>query len=354
MVAKRHRVAVIPGDGIGQEVIPAALSVLEAVASRCGFGLDLVEFPWGCAYYAKHHRMMAADAFDQLAEFPVIYFGAVGDPSVPDHIAVWELILPLRQRFDQYVNLRPMRLFPGVTSPLANRGPADIDMVCVRENSEGEYAGIGGRIHAGTPHEAVEQAGLFTRHGIDRIARYAFELASTRPRRELASATKSNALQHSMVLWDTVVDEVRREYPTVNFRKYHVDALAARMVTHPQTVDVIVASNLFGDILTDLGAAISGSLGLAASGNINPERTFPSMFEPIHGSAPDIKGKGIANPIGAIWAGAMMLNHLGEHEGHDMIVAAITRVLTSGETKTPDLGGKAGTKEMAAAIQAAV
>jgi tartrate dehydrogenase/decarboxylase/D-malate dehydrogenase len=195
---------------------------------------------------------------------------------------------------------------------------------------------------------------LFTRHGIDRIARYAFELASTRPRRELASATKSNALQHSMVLWDTVVDEVRREYPTVNFRKYHVDALAARMVTHPQTVDVIVASNLFGDILTDLGAAISGSLGLAASGNINPERTFPSMFEPIHGSAPDIKGKGIANPIGAIWAGAMMLNHLGEHEGHDMIVAAITRVLTSGETKTPDLGGKAGTKEMAAAIQAAV
>ena len=274
-MAATHRIAVIPGDGIGQEVIPAALTVLEAVASRGGFAFDLVEFPYGCAYYAKHGRMMAADAFDRLAEFPAIYFGAVGDPSVPDHIAVWELILPLRQRFDQYVNLRPMRLFPGVNSPLANRGPADIDMICVRENSEGEYAGIGGKIHAGTPYEAAEQAGLFTRHGISRIARYAFELASKRPRRELASATKSNALQHSMVLWDTVVDEVRKDYPNVAFKKYHVDALAARMVTHPQTLDVIVASNLFGDILTDLGAAISGSLGLAASGNINPEGKYP-------------------------------------------------------------------------------
>jgi tartrate dehydrogenase/decarboxylase / D-malate dehydrogenase len=354
MTAKRHKVAVIPGDGIGQEVIPAALSVLEAVASRCSFAFDLVEFPWGCAYYAKNKRMMAPEAFEQLAEFPVIYFGAVGDPSVPDHIAVWELILPLRQRFDQYVNLRPMRLFPGVRSPLADRGPSDIDMICVRENSEGEYAGIGGRVHAGTPHETVEQAGLFTRHAIDRIARYAFTLASTRPRRELASATKSNALQHSMVLWDTVVDDVRRDYPNVTFRKYHVDALAARMVTHPQTLDVIVASNLFGDILTDLGAAISGSLGLAASGNINPERKFPSMFEPIHGSAPDIKGKGIANPIGAIWAGALMLDHLGERKAHDAIVAAMTKVLSSGDTKTPDMGGRASTKEMAAAIQAAV
>jgi tartrate dehydrogenase/decarboxylase/D-malate dehydrogenase len=354
MSAKRHKIAVIPGDGIGQEVIPAALSVLEPVASRHGFSLDFTEFPWGCAYYSKHGRMMAEDAYDQLSEFPAIYFGAVGDPSVPDHIAVWELILPLRQRFDQYVNLRPMRLLPGVTSPLANRGPADIDMVCVRENSEGEYAGIGGRIHKGTPYEAAEQAGLFTRHGIERIARYAFELASKRPRRELASATKSNALQHSMVLWDTVVDDVRKDYPNVSFKKYHVDALAARMITHPQTVDVIVASNLFGDILTDLGAAVSGSLGMAPSGNINPERKYPSMFEPIHGSAPDIKGKGIANPIGAIWAGALMLDHLGERAAHDAIVAAITKVLSSGDTKTPDLGGKAGTKEMAAAIKSAL
>src|SRR5437762_4028386 len=354
MSSKRHKIAVIPGDGIGQEVITAALSVLEPVASRFGFSLKFTEFPWGCAYYTKHGRMMAEDAYDQLSEFPVIYFGAVGDPSVPDHIAVWELILPLRQRFDQYVNLRPMRLLPGVTSPLANRGPADIDMVCVRENSEGEYAGIGGRIHAGTPHEAVEQAGLFTRKGIDRIARYAFELAAKRPRRELASATKSNALQHSMVLWDTVVDEVRKDYPQVNFRKYHVDALAARMVTHPQTVDVIVASNLFGDILTDLGAAISGSLGMAPSGNINPERKYPSMFEPIHGSAPDIAGKGVANPIGAIWAGAMMLEHLGERDAATRIVAAIEQVLAAGAVRTPDLGGKATTKEMAAAIRTAI
>jgi tartrate dehydrogenase/decarboxylase / D-malate dehydrogenase len=354
MTTKRHKVAVIPGDGIGLEVIPAALTVLETAASKHGFALELTEFPWGCAYYGKHGRMMADDAYEQLSEFPVIYFGAVGDPSVPDHVAVWELILPLRQRFDQYVNLRPMKLLPGVTSPLANRGPADIDMICIRENSEGEYAGIGGRIHAGTPNEAVEQAGLFTRRGIDRIARYAFELAARRPRRELASATKSNALQHSMVLWDTVVDEVRRDYPTVNFRKYHVDALAARMITHPQTLDVIVASNLFGDILTDLGAAVSGSLGMAPSGNINPERKHPSMFEPIHGSAPDIKGKGIANPIGAIWAGALMLQHLGEQGAHDMIVGALTKVLSSGDTKTPDLGGKAGTKDVAAAIRAAL
>ena len=354
MADKRYKVAVIPGDGIGQEVIPAAVTVLEAVAARGGFSLELRDFPWGCAYYTKHGRMMAADAYDQLAEFPVIYFGAVGDPSVPDHIAVWELILPLRQRFDQYVNLRPMRLLPGVTSPLANRGPADIDMVCVRENSEGEYAGIGGRIHAGTPHEAVEQAGLFTRKGIDRIARYAFELAAKRPRRELASATKSNALQHSMVLWDTVVDEVRKDYPQVNFRKYHVDALAARMVTHPHTVDVIVASNLFGDILTDLGAAVSGSLGMAPSGNINPERKHPSMFEPIHGSAPDIKGKGIANPIGAIWAGALLLDHLGRRDLHDRIVSAIERVVASGKDRTPDLGGSATTKQLAKAITAEI
>jgi tartrate dehydrogenase/decarboxylase/D-malate dehydrogenase len=353
MTAK-HRIAVIPGDGIGQEVIPAALGVLEAVASRGGFSLDFVEFPYGCAYYSNHGRMMAADAFERLAEFPAIFFGAVGDPTVPDHIAVWELILPLRQRFDQYVNLRPMRLFAGVASPLANRTPADIDIICVRENSEGEYAGIGGKVHAGTPFEAVEQAGLFTRHGISRIARYAFELASRRPRRQLASATKSNALQHSMVLWDTVVDEVRKDYPNVDFRKYHVDALAARMVTHPQTLDVIVASNLFGDILTDLGAAISGSLGLAASGNINPERKFPSMFEPIHGSAPDIKGKGIANPVGAIWAGALMLDHLGEQKAHEAIVGAIAKVLSSGDVKTPDMGGKASTREMAAAVRAAI
>ena len=349
-MTQKHRIAVIPGDGIGREVIPAALSVLEAVASRSGFALDLTHFPYSCAYYTQTGHMMDPDGFENLAKFDAIFFGAIGDPSVADHIPVWEFLLPLRQRFDQYVNLRPMRLLPGITSPLANRTQADIDMICVRENSEGEYAGIGGRIHAGTPHEAVEQTGLFTRRGIARIARYAFELASKRPRHELASATKSNAMQYSMVLWDTVVDEVRRDYPNVNFKKYHVDALAARMITHPGTLDVVLASNLFGDILTDLGAAISGSLGVAPSGNINPERSFPSMFEPIHGSAPDIAGKGVANPIGAVWAGALMLDHFGHRDAHDRLVEAITQVLSKGDVRTADLGGRASTKEMTQAI----
>jgi tartrate dehydrogenase/decarboxylase/D-malate dehydrogenase len=295
--------------------------------------------------------MMDPDGLEQLRPYDAIYFGAVGAPTVPDHVSVWEQILPIRQRFDQYVNLRPMRLLPGIASPLAGRGPADIDMVCVRENSEGEYAGSGGRLHRGTPHEVAEQTGLFTRHGIERIVRYGFEVASRRPRKLLASATKSNALQHSMVLWDEVVADVHRDYPQVTMHKYHVDALAARMVTHPQTLDVIVGSNLFGDILTDLGAAISGSLGVAPGANINPERTFPSMFEPIHGSAPDIAGRGIANPIGAIWAAALMCAHLELHDAHDRIVAAIEAVLTEGRVKTPDLGGKATTAEMTASIR---
>jgi tartrate dehydrogenase/decarboxylase/D-malate dehydrogenase len=298
--------------------------------------------------------MMDRDGFEQLAKFDAIYLGAIGDPKVSDHVAVWDLLLPLRQRFQQYINLRPMRLLPGLTSPLANRGPADIDMICVRENSEGEYAGVGGRIHVGTRHEVAEQTGLFTRHGIERVVRYAFELAATRPRRLLASATKSNALRHSMVLWDEIADTVSVGYPAVTSRKYHVDALAARMISHPQTLDVIVASNLFGDILTDIGSAISGSLGIAPGANINPEREYPSMFEPIHGSAPDIAGKGIANPIGAIWAGAMMLDHLGHGNLHDRIVAAIERVVASHKMRTPDIGGKAGTEEMAEAICAEI
>jgi tartrate dehydrogenase/decarboxylase/D-malate dehydrogenase len=265
-------------------------------------------------------------------------------------VSVWELILPIRQRFDQYVNLRPMRLLAGVPGPLAGRVPADIDMICVRENSEGEYAGFGGRIFPGSAQEVAEQTGIFTRRGIDRIARYAFELAARRPRRLLASATKSNALQHSMVLWDEAVDAMAVQYPTVECRKFHVDALAARMVTHPQSLDVIVASNLFGDILTDLGAAISGSLGVAPGANINPERLHPSMFEPIHGSAPDIAGRGIANPIGAIWAGAMMLDHLGLPSAHDRTVRAIERVVGEGGPRTPDLGGTATTRDVTAAI----
>jgi tartrate dehydrogenase/decarboxylase/D-malate dehydrogenase len=344
------RIAVIAGDGIGKEVVPAGIAALEAATRDSGMSLAFTEFSWGCDFYRKHGRMMEEGAFDQLARFDAIYLGAIGSPSVPDHIAVWEMLLPIRQRFQQYVNLRPMRLLPGLTSPLANRAAKDIDMVCVRENSEGEYAGLGGRIHVGTPNEVAEQTGLFTRHGIERIVRYGFKIAESRPRRMLASATKSNALQHSMVLWDEVAEKAKADYPTVAFRKYHVDALAARMVTHPDSVDVIVASNLFGDILTDLGSAISGSLGVAPGGNINPERTHPSMFEPIHGSAPDIAGKGIANPVGAIWAGALMLDHLGRRDLHDRLLGAIERVVASGKVRTPDLGGKANTKEMADAI----
>jgi tartrate dehydrogenase/decarboxylase/D-malate dehydrogenase len=347
---RTHRIAVLAGDGIGQEVIPAGIAALEKAARGANVSLEFTELAWGCDYYLRHGRMMDDDGFQRLASFDAIYLGAIGDPRVPDHIAVWDLLLPLRQRFQQYVNLRPMRLLPGLNSPLAQRSAADIDMICVRENSEGEYAGLGGRIHVGTTNEVAEQAGVFTRKGIERILRYGFELAATRPRRLLASATKSNALRHSMVFWDEVAEIVRKDYPSVEYRKYHVDALAARMVTHPGSLDVIVASNLFGDILTDIGSAISGSLGIAPGGNINPEREYPSMFEPIHGSAPDIAGKGIANPIGAVWAGALMLDHLGHRDLHDRVVAAIERVIATGRVRTPDLGGNATTREIAAAI----
>jgi len=344
-----HTIGVIAGDGIGREVIPAGIAALEKAARGSGVSVAFTELPWGCEYYKQHQRMLDEDGFDRLAAFDAVYLGALGAPGVSDVVSAG-LILAIRQRFDQYVNLRPMRLLAGLSSPLANRSAADIDMVCVRENSEGEYAGVGGRIHRGTPHEVAQQTGVFTRHGIERILRYAFELAATRPRKMLASATKSNALTHSMVMWDDVAEIVRAEYPAVEYRKYHVDALAARMVTHPQTLDVIVASNLFGDILTDIGSAISGSLGIAPGANINPGRTFPSMFEPIHGSAPDIAGKGIANPIGAIWAGALMLDHLGHRDLHDRVLSAIERVVASGKIRTPDLGGTATTSQMADAI----
>ena len=351
---KNYRIAVIAGDGIGKEVIPAGISVLETAGELGGFRCEFTAIPWGCDYYLQAGRMMDADGISQLLKFDAIYLGAIGDPRVADHISARELILPLRQRLGQYVNLRPMKLLPGISSPLANRGAADIDMICVRENSEGEYCGIGGRLHGGTPYELAEQTGVFTRQGIERIARYAFNLALSRPRKMLASATKSNALQHSMVLWDEVVAAVAQEFPQVELRKYHVDALCARMVTHPQTLDVILASNLFGDILTDIGSAISGSLGVAPGGNLNPERTTPSMFEPIHGSAPDIAGKGIANPIAAVWAGAMMLEHLGEHAAHHRILQAIESVLSDERVKTPDLGGTATTADMTKAVTAAL
>jgi tartrate dehydrogenase/decarboxylase/D-malate dehydrogenase len=330
-------------------VIPAGMAAIDAAARGTGIAVSFTEFPWGCEYYAQHGRMMAEDAYEQLEKFDAIYLGAIGHPSVPDRVSA-AIILAIRQRFDQYVNLRPMRLLPGLASPLANRGPADIDMICVRENSEGEYAGVGGRVHVGTPREVAQQTGVFTRAGIDRIVRYGFEVALKRPRKMLASVTKSNALTHSMVLWDEVAEEVRKDYPSVEFRKYLVDAVAARMVTHPQTLDVMVTSNLFGDILTDIGSAISGSLGIAPGANINPERTHPSMFEPIHGSAPDIAGKGIANPIGAVWAGALMLDHLGQRALHDKILGAVERVVAAGTVLTPDLGGKAKTSDVAKAI----
>jgi tartrate dehydrogenase/decarboxylase/D-malate dehydrogenase len=347
---KHHAIAVIAGDGIGQEVTPAALEVVGAAAARHGFAVTTTSHPWGCEYYLAEGRMMPADGLERLRPADAIYLGAIGAPRVPDHVSVWELILPIRQRFEQFVNLRPMRLLAGVPGPLRDRGPADIDWVCVRENSEGEYAGLGGRLHRGTPHEVAEQTGLFTRRGIERVVRFACELAMTRPRKLLASATKSNALQHSMVLWDEVVDAVAPDYPALTIRKYHVDALAARMVTHPHTLDVMVASNLFGDILTDLGAAVSGSLGVAPGANLNPSREYPSMFEPIHGSAPDIAGQGIANPIGAIWAAALMLEHLREPDAAREVVAAIERVLAEGRVRTPDLGGRASTADMTRAV----
>jgi tartrate dehydrogenase/decarboxylase / D-malate dehydrogenase len=349
-----YRIAVIAGDGIGKEVIPCGVEILKAAAAQGGFSLEFTEFPWGCDYYLRERRMMPADGLEQLRRFDAIYLGAIGDPRVPDHISVWELILPIRQRFEQYVNLRPMRLLGGTSGPLAGRGPADIDLICVRENSEGEYAGIGGRVHAGTPNEVAEQTGIFTRRGIERIVRYGFEVARSRPRKLLASATKSNALQFTMVLWDEVVAAVAPEYPDVTLRKYHVDALAARMVTHPQTLDTIVASNLFGDILTDIGSAISGSLGIAPGANINPERAYPSMFEPIHGSAPDIAGKGVANPVAAIWAGAMMLEHLGERDAAARILAAVEHVVAERTVRTPDLGGASTTREVLKAIAGAL
>ena len=349
-----YRIAVIAGDGIGTEVIPAGIEVLTLAASHGGFRCEFTEFLWGCEFYLRHGRMLEADGIDQLLAYDAIYFGAIGDPRVADHISARELILPLRQGLRQYVNLRPMRLLPGIGSPLGGRSAADINMVCVRENTEGEYCGVGGRVHAGTPDEIAMQTGVFTRRGIERIARYAFRLAASRPRKLLASATKSNALQYSMVLWDEVVSSVAAEFPDVTLRKYHVDALAARMITHPQTLDVVVSSNLFGDILTDIGSAISGSLGVGPSGNINPDRTTPSMFEPIHGSAPDIAGQGVANPIAAIWAGAMMLDHLGERAAHDGILQAIERVIGNEQVRTPDLGGRATTKEMTKAVTQAM
>jgi tartrate dehydrogenase/decarboxylase/D-malate dehydrogenase len=347
---KTYRIALIPGDGIGKEVIPAGVKVLEAAAAG-EFALSFAPFDWGCEYYLRTGRMMPEDGLERLRPFDGIYLGAIGHPTVPDHISLRELLLRIRFGFDLYVNLRPVEILPGLESPLRGKGAAEINMLFIRENTEGEYCGLGGRFKRGTPDEFAIQQAVFTRKGIERVVRYAFEQARRRPRQRLASATKSNAMQYSMVLWDEVVHEVARDYPGVAVASYHVDALAARMITHPESLDVVVGSNLFADILTDIGGALQGSLGVAASASLNPtERLGPPMFEPVHGSAPDIEGRGIANPIGAIWAAALMMEHLGEPAAGERIMNALRAVTREGRVRTPDLGGKNTTAEVAAAV----
>ena len=347
-----YRIAVIPGDGIGNEVVPEAIRVLDAaceITASCRLRYE--HFPWGCEYYLKHGAMMAADGLETLRRFDAIFFGAVGFPNVPDHVSLRGLRLPICQGFEQYVCYRPSVLLPGVKGPLAGRRPGEIDFVVVRENTEGEYAGAGGRSHRGLPIEVAVETAIFTRQGVERVVRYAFQLARSR-RRRLVSATKSNAQQHAMTLWDEVVEAVSRDFVDVRAERVLIDALAARFVLAPESLDVVVASNLFGDILTDLGAAICGSMGLAPSGNINPEREYPSMFEPVHGSAPDIVGKGIANPVAQIASGAMMLEFLGETKGAELVSGAVRGVLGEGRALTPDLGGSARTSQVTDAVLA--
>jgi tartrate dehydrogenase/decarboxylase/D-malate dehydrogenase len=346
---KTYRIALIPGDGIGKEVIPAGVQVLEAAAGG-DFALACEPFDWGCEYYLRTGRMMPENGLEQLRPFDAIYLGAIGHPTVPDHISLRELLLKIRFGFDLYVNLRPVEILPGLESPLRGKSAAEINMLFIRENTEGEYCGLGGRFKRGTPDECAIQQAVFTRKGVERVMRYAFERARRRSKR-LASATKSNALQYSMVLWDEVLRDVTRDYPDVGVANYHVDALAARMITHPESLDVVVGSNLFADILTDIGGALQGGLGVAASANLNPTaRLGPPMFEPVHGSAPDIAGRGIANPIGAIWAGALMLEHLGEAAAGARLMNAIKAVTAEGRVRTPDLGGTNTTAEVAAAV----
>ena len=350
---RNYRIAVVAGDGIGVDTVEQAIETLELVCElHGGLGLAFDRYPWGCEYYLRHGEMMPEDALRTLADHDSILFGAAGFPPVPDHVSLWGLLLPIRQGFQQYINLRPVKLLAGIPGPLREKTSADIDFVCVRENTEGEYGGIGGRVHRQTEDEVAVQTSVFTRAGVERVLRYSFALARTRPRHELVSATKSNALQYSMVFWDDVFDSLKAEYPDVSCRQYHVDALAARFVTAPETLDVVVGSNLFGDILTDLGGALQGSLGIPPSGNINPERRYPSMFEPVHGSAPDIAGKGIANPIAAVWAASMMLDHLGHEDAGALILQAIEAVTEEGQVLTPDLGGSATTDAVGDAIRA--
>lgn len=356
----KHRIAVIAGDGIGKEVMPEGLRVLDAAMRTFGLDLEFTTFDWAhCDYYSAHGKMMPDDWLEQLRGFDAIYFGAVGWPAtVPDHISLWGSLLKFRRDFDQYVNLRPVRLMPGIPCPLANKKVGDIDFYVVRENTEGEYSSIGGRIFEGTARETVIQESIFTRHGTDRVLKFAFDLAQRRPKKHLTSATKSNGIAISMPYWDERVEAMAGHYPDVRWDKYHIDILTARFVLSPERFDVVVASNLFGDILSDLGPACTGTIGIAPSANLNPERSFPSLFEPVHGSAPDIYGQGIANPIAMIWSGAMMLDFLGKGDArhqaaHDGIMQAIAQVLVTGPW-TPDMGGDANTIDLGHAIAAAV
>tara|TARA_B100000029_G_scaffold510642_1_gene602629 strand:+ start:1266 stop:2333 length:1068 start_codon:yes stop_codon:yes gene_type:complete len=342
-----YSIAVIPGDGIGKEVVPAAQQVVEAAGKRFGFSCAWHTFDWGCERFASEGAMMPGDGLEQLRPHDGIFLGAVGYPGVPDHVSLWGLLIPIRRTFEQFINLRPVRLLPGIRTPLADRMPSDIDFVVVRENNEGEYSEIGGRLYRGTDDEMAVQQAVFTKRGVDRVMRYAFELAQRRPARHLTSATKSNGIIHSMPFWDERFHALSSEYPNVTVAEFHIDILSAHFVQHPDWFDVVVASNLFGDILSDIGPAIAGSIGLAPGANINPTKEYPSMFEPVHGSAPDIAGQGIANPIGQTWTAAMMLEHLGQQDAADAILRAIEAHVADGGLLTRDLGGHAGTADVA-------
>jgi tartrate dehydrogenase/decarboxylase/D-malate dehydrogenase len=348
-----HRIAVIPGDGIGKEVMPEGIRVLEAAGKKFDLSFRWDHFPWSCEHYLAEGRMMPEDGLTRIRNHDAIFLGAVGFPGVPDHVSLWGLLIPIRRTFQQYANVRPVRLMPGVRCPLAGRKPGDIDFIVVRENTEGEYSSIGGRMFEGTEFEFAVQQSTFSRRGVDRIMKYAFEMARSRPKRHLTSATKSNGISVTMPFWDERFRAMAAQYPDVRTDQYHIDILCAQFVMHPDWFDVVVGSNLFGDILSDLGPGCTGTIAIAPSANLNPEREFPSMFEPVHGSAPDIYGKGIANPVGQIWAGALMLEHLGHPEASAAILAAIEKVLAFGP-RTPDMGGAARTEDVGKAVAGAI
>ena len=352
---KTYAIAAIPGDGIGTEVIAAGVEALTALARRNGgFEFRFDHFDWGGEYYKKHGRMMPENGRDLIRKHDAILFGSAGHPEIPDHITLWGLRLAICQPFDQYANVRPTRVLPGITSPLRNVNGGELDWVIVRENSEGEYAGVGGRVHQGSPLEAATDVAMFTRVGVERVMRFAFKLARSRPRKLLTVVTKSNAQRHAMVMWDEIAVQIAGEFKDVTWDKMLVDAMTMRMVMRPETIDTVVATNLHADILSDLAAALAGSLGIAPTANLNPERSFPSMFEPIHGSAFDIMGKGVANPIGTFWSAVMMLEHLGEKDAAGRLMRAIERVTADKRFHTPDLGGKARTADVTAAVVDAI